>query len=30
MQRIIDIPGGVLGFERLSIMGLHEEGMQPF
>ena len=30
MQRIIDIPGGILGFERLSIMGLHEEGMQPF
>ncbi len=30
MQRIIDIPGGIMGFERLSIMGLHEEGMQPF
>ena len=30
MQRIINIPGGILGFERLAIMGLHEEGMQPF
>ena len=30
MQRIIDVPGGILGFERLSIMGLSEEGMQPF
>lgn len=30
MQRIIDIPGGIMGFERLSIMGLTEEGMQPF
>ena len=30
MQRIINIPGGILGFERLSIMGLNEEGMQPF
>ena len=30
MQRIINIPGGIMGFERLSIMGLHEEGMQPF
>ena len=30
MQRIIEIPGGIMGFERLSIMGLHEEGMQPF
>ena len=30
MQRIIDIPGGIMGFERLSIMGLSEEGMQPF
>ncbi len=30
MQRMIDIPGGIMGFERLSIMGLGEEGMQPF
>ncbi|MCR5420789.1 MAG: asparagine synthase B [Lachnospiraceae bacterium] len=30
MQRIINIPGGIMGFERLSIMGLSEEGMQPF
>ena len=30
MQRMIDIPCGVMGFERLSIMGLTEEGMQPF
>ena len=30
MQRIIDIPGGYMGFERLSIMGLNENGMQPF
>ena len=24
------IPGGLLGFHRLAIMGLHDEGMQPF
>ena len=24
MQRIIDIPGGIMGFVRLSIMGLTE------
>ena len=30
MQRIIEIPGGIMGFERLSIMGLDERGMQPF
>ena len=30
MSRLVDIPGGVLGFHRLAIMGLHEEGMQPF
>ncbi|MCR5508852.1 MAG: asparagine synthase B [Lachnospiraceae bacterium] len=30
MQRIIDLPGGIMGFERLSIMGLSETGMQPF
>ncbi len=29
-SRIINAKGGVLGFHRLSIMGLHEEGMQPF
>ena len=30
MQRILPIPGGILGFERLAIMGLDESGMQPF
>ena len=30
MQRIIRYGDTVLGFERLSIMGLTEEGMQPF
>ena len=30
MSRLVDIPCGVLGFHRLAIMGLHEEGMQPF
>lgn len=30
MQRIIKLPEGIMGFERLSIMGLNEEGMQPF
>lgn len=30
MQRIIELPGGIMGFERLSIMGLTQEGMQPF
>ena len=29
-QRIIDVKGGILGFQRLSIMGLTPEGMQPF
>lgn len=28
--RIIDLKRGVLGFQRLSIMGLTPEGMQPF
>ncbi len=28
--RIIDTGAGALGFHRLSIMGLHPEGMQPF
>ncbi len=30
MQRIIPFAQGLLGFERLSIMGLDESGMQPF
>ncbi len=30
MQRMKELDGAVLGFERLSIMGLNEEGMQPF
>ena len=30
MQRIIDFKKGFLGFNRLAIMGLNEEGMQPF
>ena len=30
MSRMVEIPGGMLGFHRLAIMGLHEEGMQPF
>ena len=29
-SRMIEVKGGVLGFHRLSVMGLHEEGMQPF
>ena len=29
-SRIIEVKGGTIGFHRLSIMGLHEEGMQPF
>ena len=28
--RIVDTGKGLLGFHRLSIMGLHPEGMQPF
>ncbi|MBR6230513.1 MAG: asparagine synthase B [Lachnospiraceae bacterium] len=28
--RIVKAGGGLLGFHRLSIMGLHPEGMQPF
>ena len=28
--RILDVGQGILGFHRLSIMGLHPEGMQPF
>ncbi len=30
MQRIIPFAQGLLGFERLAIMGLDESGMQPF
>lgn len=30
MQRIERIGTGILGFDRLAIMGLSEEGMQPF
>ena len=29
-SRIIELENGILGFHRLSIMGLTEEGMQPF
>ena len=29
-SRIIDLTDGTMGFHRLAIMGLHEEGMQPF
>ncbi len=29
-QRIVDTGNGLLGFHRLSIMGLDESGMQPF
>ena len=29
-SRILHVPCGILGFNRLSIMGLTEEGMQPF
>lgn len=30
MERITELDGAILGFQRLSIMGLNEEGMQPF
>ena len=30
MERIEEFDGGMLGFLRLSIMGLTESGMQPF
>ena len=30
MTKIIQLDDARLGFERLAIMGLHEEGMQPF
>ena len=29
-QKIYKVPDGILGFQRLSIMGLTPEGMQPF
>ena len=29
-SRIIDLGDGIMGFHRLAIMGLTEEGMQPF
>ena len=28
--RILDVGDGVMAFHRLAIMGLHDEGMQPF
>lgn len=28
--RVVDVGGGLLGFHRLAIMGLHPQGMQPF
>ena len=30
MSKTVEVGDGVFGFHRLSIMGLHEEGMQPF
>ena len=30
MSRTIKVGEGIFGFHRLAIMGLHEEGMQPF
>ncbi len=30
MSRVMEAGNGILCFHRLSIMGLHEEGMQPF
>lgn len=29
-ERILETPAGLLGFQRLAIMGLQPEGMQPF
>lgn len=29
-SRIVEIQGGLMGFHRLAIMGLHPQGMQPF
>ena len=28
--RVVDVGRGLMGFHRLAIMGLHDEGMQPF
>jgi len=30
MTEIEEVKGGIIGFHRLAIMGLHPEGMQPF
>lgn len=30
MSKIVETKSGILGFQRLAIMGLNEEGMQPF
>ena len=30
MTRVVKLPGAILGFHRLAIMGLDESGMQPF
>lgn len=30
MQRVVRFGGGIVGFQRLAIMGLTDEGMQPF
>ena len=30
MTKVEEVKGGVIGFHRLAIMGLHPEGMQPF
>lgn len=30
MSRIRELDGAILGFHRLAIMGLTDEGMQPF
>lgn len=30
MSRVVDLGDGIMGFHRLAIMGLTDEGMQPF
>lgn len=30
MQRVVRFGGGIVGFQRLAIMGLSDDGMQPF
>ena len=30
MSKVVDVGDGLLAFHRLAIMGLHDEGMQPF